>query len=116
MSDHVFAGLMLGLLGLTLVGIAALGARGRLRRNATAGIRTGATTSSPEAWAVAHRAGARPMAYAGACALAGGALVALLGGREVVGKALAGGTAVAVAGWVLVAGARGDRAARRLRD
>jgi hypothetical protein len=101
------------LAGLGLIAVALLGARGRLRRNRWAGVRTAASLRSDEAFALANRVAAVPLGAAGAVAVASGAV--LLAGADgvlawvVLG--IGGLGALALAG---VGGAAGDRAAAAL--
>lgn len=69
---HLVVGLTLAAGGAVIVWTARAGASGRLRRNELVGIRTAATLASDEAWAAAHRAGARRTEIGGWCAIATG--------------------------------------------
>ena len=55
-----------------LLTVAVLGARGRLRRNPWAGVRTRRTLESDDAFALANRVAAAPLGAAGVVALLGG--------------------------------------------
>ncbi|HVF06467.1 MAG TPA: SdpI family protein [Frankiaceae bacterium] len=116
MSERAGAAATFVLAGLTLLVMAWRGATGRLRRNPFFGLRTGATMSSDEAWEVAHRVAARPTAYAGAASIAGGLLAAVAGGNPTALVVIGGVTSVAIVTPALLGAARGDRAARHLRD
>jgi hypothetical protein len=104
------AGCLIVLVGLTILAMAVLGARGRLRRNSAFGVHTSATMKSERAFEIAHRAAAVPLAAASAVAVLGG--VTLLSGPAgalawvVLAVAVVGGGALAGIGGLV-----GDRAA-----
>jgi SdpI/YfhL protein family len=101
------------LFGIGLLAVAVLGARGRLRRNRLAGVRTPASLRSDEAFGLANRVASVPIGAGGAVGIAaGGALVGGAGGALgwlVFGIGLVG--TVVLAG---IGGAAGDRAAAAL--
>lgn len=88
------------LVGLVLLTVAVLGARGRLPRNRWVGVRTVETLRSDAAFALAHRVAAAPLGAAGAVALAGG-IVTVTGPVGAVSVVV---VAVAVVGTLLLAG------------
>lgn len=79
-SLRLILGGVLLLAGLLLLTIAVLGARGALRRNRVAGIRTPATLRSDRAFVVGHRAAALPLGAAAVVALLGGVVLLVPGG------------------------------------
>lgn len=92
------------LAGVALVGVGALGWRGRLPRNRFAGVRTAATMRSPEAFAVANRVAGPPTVAAGSVlAVGGGFTAAATGPAAAVVPAVCtvGGLALVVAGGLL---------------
>jgi hypothetical protein len=101
------------LAGLGLLTVALLGARGRLRRNRWAGVRTAASLRGDESFALANRVAAAPLGAAGAVAVVAGAVL-LAGADGALGWVVLGigglGTLV-LAG---IGGAAGDRAAAAL--
>lgn len=99
--------------GAALLVVAALSARGTLRRNRWVGIRTRATMASDAAWAAAHRAAAAPTAVGGAVLVAGGIAIPFVTNDD---RGVAGaGLAIAILGVSIVgfAAVVGVRAARR---
>lgn len=85
---------------------------GRLRRQGLAGVRTPSAMVDDAAFDRANRAAA-PVLYAGASVAAVlGILVATLGGRFLGGPAAVIVGGIAVGGLILLAGIRGERAAR----
>jgi hypothetical protein len=98
-------------------GVVAAAADGRLTSNAFAGLRTGATRSSPEAWQAGHAAGRRLVdlgALVGALlAVVGGAVVLLDGGLDLATGLTLGSAAALLAG-VVAGGVRAHRAAREV--
>lgn len=98
-------------------GVVAAAAEGHLASNAWAGLRTGATRSSAEAWQAGHAAGRRPVdvgALAGALlAVAGGAVVLLDGGLDLATGLLLGSAGALLAG-VVAGGVRAHRTAREV--
>jgi hypothetical protein len=96
--------------GLTLLVVAALGARSQLPKNGWLGVRTAATMRTDEAFALANRVAAVPLGAAGAITMVGGA--ALLAGLDgplawvVLGISVLG--CLVLAG---IGGTVGDRAA-----
>ncbi len=107
---RLIVGCLLVLVGVALVTIAVLGARGRLPRNRWAGVRTAATLASDAAFALAQRVAAAPLGAAGAVAVVGGVVV--VAGAPLVVLAV---TAVAVLVLAGLGGMLGDRAAARVR-
>ncbi len=106
---RLLIGSLLVLIGIVLVVVAVLAARGRLRRNRWAGVRTAATMRTESAFTVANRVAAAPLGAAGAVAAAGGAVL-LAGAGGALGWVV---LAVSVVGTVGLAGtgaAVGDRA------
>jgi SdpI/YfhL protein family len=101
------------LAGLGLLTVALLGARGRLRRNRWAGVRTTASLRGDDAFALANRVAAVPLGAAAAVAVVAGAV--LLAGADgapawvVFGIGVLGTLAL-----VGVGGSAGDRAAAAL--
>ncbi|GAA2542996.1 SdpI family protein [Pseudonocardia hydrocarbonoxydans] len=67
---------LLVLVGLALLAVAVLGARGRLPRNRRLGVRTAETLASDAAFVLANRVAAAPVGAAGAVGVAGGAVLA----------------------------------------
>ncbi len=105
-------GALLVLVGVALLTVAVLGARGWLPRNRWAGVRTTATLRSDTAFALANRVAAAPVGAAGAVAVVGGAVVPFATGAPVLvvlGVTVVGLLALAGAGGML-----GDRAAQRV--
>jgi SdpI/YfhL protein family len=96
-----------------LLTVAVLGARGRLRRNPWAGVRTGRTLASDDAFTVANRVAAAPLGGAGAVALIGGITLLVGGAAAVVWTVLLVATA-GMLGLTGLGGALGDRAAARV--
>ena len=96
-----------------LLAVAVLGARGRLRRNPWAGVRTRRTLASDEAFALANRVAAAPLGAAGVVALVGGAAVLAGGPAAVTWTVLLVATA-GMLGLTGLGGALGDRAATRM--
>jgi SdpI/YfhL protein family len=96
-----------------LLAVAVLGARGRLRRNPWAGVRTRRTLASDEAFTLANRVAAAPLGAAGAVALVGGAALLAGGPGAVTWTVLVVATA-GVLGLVGLGGALCDRAAARM--
>ena len=101
--------------GAAIVEIGRRGRDGRLKRNAFAGIRTAATMRSDEAWAAAHRAGARTMMTGGAVSVVTG-LALLLRPSNTVGGVVVVGGAVVMTALVVVSGIQGGRAAKAVGD
>lgn len=110
---RLVVGAALLLAAVVLLAIAVLGARGRLRRNPWAGVRTRRTLSSDEAFALANRVAAAPLAAAGAVALIGGVVV-LVGGPAAVTWTVLVVTTAGMLGLTGVGGALGDRAVARM--
>jgi SdpI/YfhL protein family len=106
-------GCALLLAAVALLTVAALGARGRLRRNPWAGVRTRRTLASDEAFALANRVAAAPLGAAGAVALVGGAVVLGGGPAAVTWTVLVVATA-GMLGLTGLGGALGDRAVVRM--
>jgi SdpI/YfhL protein family len=110
-------GLVLGsallIIAAALLTVAVLGARGRLRRNPWAGVRTRRTLASDEAFVLANRVAAAPLGAAGAVALLGGAVV-LVGGPAVTTWTVLVVVLAGVLGLTGLGGALGDRAAARV--
>ncbi len=112
-AAHMTLVLSLAVGGAVLVWVARAGASGRLRRNELVGIRTQASLASDEAWAAAHRAGARWTEVGGWCGIAAGAATLLLvpdGARVAV--ALIG--VCALGGFAVTGGITGAREAKRV--
>lgn len=90
MTEDLVVGLILFIAmagaGIALIWMARAAAKGKLKRNRYAGIRTRKTMASEEAWRAAHVRAEKPTLLAGVVSLVGG-LVALL---------LAGTTAIAI--------------------
>ena len=95
-----------------LITVAVLGGSGRLRRNPWAGVRTGRTLASDEAFALANRVAAAPLGAAGAVALVGGAVL-LAGGPDAVAWTVLVVATAGMLGLTGLGGALGDRAALR---
>ena len=106
-------GCALLLAAVALLAVAVLGARGRLRRNPWAGVRTRRTLASDEAFTLANRVAAAPLGAAGAVALLGGAVVLAGGPAAVTWTVLVVATA-GMLGLTGLGGALGDRAAARM--
>jgi len=106
-------GAALLLAAVALLVVAVLGARGRLRRNPWTGVRTRASLASDEAFTLANRVAAAPLAAAGAVAGLGGVAV-LAGGPAALTWTVLLVTAAGVLGLTGLGGALGDRAARRV--
>jgi hypothetical protein len=106
-------GAALLVLAAALLVVAVLGARGRLRRNPWAGVRTRASLASDEAFALANRVAAAPLGAAGVVAAVGGAAV-LVGGPGAVAWTVLGVTVLGVLGLVGLGGAVGHGAAVRV--
>lgn len=103
------------LVGLLLLAVAVLGARGRLPRNRWVGVRTAETLRSDGAFLLANRVAAAPLGAAGAVAVAGG-IVTLTGPVGAVSVVV---VAVAVVGTVVLGafgGMVGQRAAATVPD
>jgi hypothetical protein len=101
------------LAGLGLLAVAVLGARGRLRRNRWAGVRSAASLRSEEAFGLANRVAAVPLGAAGAVAgVAGAALLA--GADGALAWVVFGIGVVGTLALIGVGGAAGDRAAAAL--
>lgn len=111
LAARIGIGLLLLLTGAAVAAVSSRAADGRLRRNALAGIRTGATLASEAAW-VAGQQAARPLSDAGGAAFGVTGLPAALAPRAAAfaGVALVG-TGVATA-LLLVAARQAGRAAR----
>jgi hypothetical protein len=101
------------LAAVVLLTVAALGARGRLRRNPWAGVRTRRTLSSDDAFSVANRVAAAPLGAAGIVALLGGIALVVGGPGAVLWTVLVVATA-GMLGLTGIGGALGDRAAARV--
>ena len=101
------------LAAVALLAVAVLGARGRLRPNPWAGVRTRRTLASAETFVLANRVAAAPLAAAGAVALVGGAVVIAGGPAAVTWTVLLVATA-GMLGLTGLGGALGDRAAARM--
>ena len=96
-----------------LLAVAVLGARGRLRRNRWAGVRTRRTLASDEAFVLANRVAAAPLGAAGGVALLGGAVIVAGGPAAVTWTVLVVATA-GMLGLTGVGGALGERAVARM--
>jgi hypothetical protein len=105
-------GALLVLTGVALLTVAVLGARGRLRRNRWAGVRTLATLRSDAAFALANRVAAAPTGAAGAVAVVGGAVLPFATGAPVL--VVLGVTVVGLLVLAGLGGMLGDRAAQRV--
>jgi SdpI/YhfL family protein len=112
-SVRLVLGCALLLAAAVLMTVAVLGARGRLRHNPWAGVRTPATLASDEAFTVANRVAAAPLGAAGTVALLGGITLVVGGSGPVVWTVLVVATA-GVLGLTGIGGALGDRAASRV--
>jgi hypothetical protein len=111
-SVRVVLGCALLLAAVALLAVAAQGARGRLRRNPWAGVRTRRTLFSDEAFTLANRVAAAPLGAAGVVALLGGAVVLAGGPAAVTWTVLIIATA-GMLGLTGLGGALGERAAAR---
>jgi len=111
-SVRVVLGCALLLAAVALLAVAAQGARGRLRRNPWAGVRTRRTLASDEAFTLANRVAAVPLGAAGVVALLGGAVVLAGGPAAVTWTVLIIATA-GMLGLTGLGGALGERAAAR---
>ena len=96
-----------------LLTVAVLGARGRLRRNPWAGVRTRRTLESDEAFTLANRVAAAPLGAAGIVALLGGITLVVGGPGAVLWTVLVVATA-GMLGLTGIGGALGERAAARV--
>ena len=112
-APRLVLGCALLLAAAVLLTVAVLGARGRLRRNPWAGVRTSRTLASDEAFTVANRVAAAPLGAAGIVALLGG-ITLVVGGPGAVlwtvlvvaGRRANPGAALAPAGLRCVCGPR----------
>lgn len=96
--------------GVVLLVMAALGAKGTLPRNGFAGIRTRKTMTSDEAWNVGHRAAAGYTAAAGVASIGGGVAAILTTDSDVASAMVVIGTAAVTVGLVMLATRRAHRA------
>jgi len=112
-APRLVLGCALLLAAAALLVVAVLGARGRLRRNRWAGVRTRRTLASDEAFTLANRVAAAPLGAAGAVALLGGAVVVAGGPAAVTWTVLLVATA-GMLGLTGVGGALGERAVARM--
>jgi hypothetical protein len=112
-APRLVLGCALLLAAAVLLTIAVLGARGRLRRNPWAGVRTSRTLASDEAFTVANRVAAAPLAAAGIVALLGGITLVVGGPGAVVWTVLVVATA-GMLGLTGLGGALGDCSAARV--
>jgi hypothetical protein len=112
-APRLVLGAALVLAAVALLAVAALGARGSLRRNPWAGVRTHRTLASDEAFTLANRVAAAPLGAAGAVALLGGAVV-LAGGPAVVTWIVLAVSTAGMLGFAGLGGALGDRAVARM--
>jgi hypothetical protein len=112
-APRLVLGCALLLAATVLLTVAVLGARGRLRRNPWAGVRTSRTLASDEAFTVANRVAAAPLGAAGLVALLGGVSLIVGGPAAVVWTVLLVATA-GMLGLTGLGGAVGDRAAARV--
>ena len=92
-APRLVLGCALLLAAAVLLTVAVLGARGRLRRNPWAGVRTSRTLASDEAFTVANRVAAAPLGAAGLVALLGGVSLIVGGPGAVVWTVLLVATA-----------------------
>ena len=111
-APRLVLGCALLLAAASLLVVAVLGGRGRLRRNPWAGVRTRRTLASDEAFTLANRVAAAPLGAAGVVALVGGAVVVAGGPAAVTWTVLIVATA-GMLGLTGVGGALGERAAAR---
>ena len=109
---RVVLGCALLLAAAVLLTVAVLGARGRLRRNPFAGVRTRRTLASDDAFTVANRVAAAPLGAAGTVALLGGITLVVGGPGAVLWTVLVVATA-GMLGFTGLGGALGERAAAR---
>lgn len=107
---RLIVGSLFLLVGLVLLAVAVLGARGRLTRNRWIGVRTPATLASDAAFRHANRVAAAPLGAAGGVAVAGGA-VTVVGPAGAVSVVVAAVTVVGVLVLGAVGGMAGQRAA-----
>lgn len=102
----------LGLPGVIIVTLGWMAAAGRLPRNVLAGIRIPSTMRSDEAWLAGHRAAASALTAAGLGPIALGVVAGVWkpagGGQKALSRIGAGW----LLGWIGVAIARADKAAR----
>ena len=112
-APRLVFGCALLLAAAVLLAVAVLGARGRLRRNPWAGVRTRRTLASDEAFTLANRVAAAPLGAAGAVALLGGAVVVAGGPAAVTWTVLLVATA-GMLGFTGLGGALGERAVTRM--
>jgi len=105
-------GLLYSVLSLSLLVVAYLSAKDRLKRNKLVGLRTKATMSSDAAWYAAQRAGAWSIAVAGALVLGTGVwlLVAQPGDNEATTTVF--GSSIAALVVALIGGLQAQRAAK----
>jgi len=101
--------------GVLLFWVARAAARGRLRRNMVAGIRTRATLASDEAWIAAHRRAEGPSRAAGVVAIVTGLAFFLPVRAEVLSAIVIGGCLVTLA-LVLYGAKVGGDAAREVAE
>ncbi|ODT95225.1 MAG: hypothetical protein ABS81_31950 [Pseudonocardia sp. SCN 72-86] len=111
----VVLGAVLLLVGVALGAVAVTGARGTLRRNRFAGVRTATTLSSEQAFAAANRVAAPLVGAAAIVAVAGGA-VSLARPDVLLGVILLVVTVLGVLVLAGIGGALGDRAAHLVED
>jgi hypothetical protein len=111
----VILGALLLLVGVALGAVAVTGARGTLRRNRFAGVRTVATLSSEQAFVAANRVAA-PLAGAAAVVAVAGGGATLARPGVLLGVILLVVTVLGVLVLAGIGGALGDRAARLVED
>ena len=112
-APRLVLGCALLLAAAVLLTVAVLGARGRLRRNPWAGVRTSRTLASDEAFTVANKVAAAPLGAAATVALLGGITLVVGGPGAVVWTVLLLSTA-GMLGLTGLGGALGDRAAAQV--
>ena len=112
-APRLVVGCALLLAAAVLLTLAVLGARGRLRRNPWAGVRTRRTLASDDAFTVANRVAAAPLGAAGVVALLGGAALVVGGPGAVMWTVVVVATA-GMLGFTGIGGSLGERAAARV--
>lgn len=110
---RIVLGVLLVLIGATLIAVAVLGGRARLPRNRFAGVRTRSSLHSGPAFVAANKVAAPLLGAAGAVGLVGGAVL-LSGPPLALAWIVTGVSVIAVLLLSGVGGALGDRAAAAL--
>jgi uncharacterized membrane protein len=108
------AGILFTIGGVGFLGMAWLCARGKLRRNPIAGMRTSATMASDAAWFAAHRASAWAIAVDGVVMLGTGLWVALSRPLEAAEEEALGRACVLILVVTVVGGIQAHLVAKRV--